>query len=253
MLRRLLALNLLLLGSAAADESKSSPAVAPQEVRIDSDGRELRVTLVVFPSKDFQVRVIDNAAAGDKSRFTTLADAMKAFNCVAGCNGGFFERHPFSPVGLMISDGQRSGRFDPASWMKGLLVVRRGNLATLESAKSFEDSPGITDLIQTGPWLVQAGQSESDSSRTQLAKRTFICHNGQGIWAVGASDPCTLHELARLLKGPEISTVIDIQYALNFDGGPSTGLWVKGSPDNFYLQERWTVRNYVGIFPRALK
>jgi Phosphodiester glycosidase len=252
MLRRILVLTLLGLGPAIADEHNSSPTIGLQELLVDSSGRGLRVSLAIFASKDFVVRVIDNLAEGDQPKFTNLADAMKACRCVAGCNGGFFERHPFSSVGLMISDGQRFGRFDPASWMKGLVVVRGGR-ATLESAESFQDSPGITELIQTGPWLVQAGRSESDSSRTQLARRTFICHNGHGLWAIGASDPCTLHELAKLLKGPEISAVLEVQSALNFDGGPSTGLWVEGSSDNFYLPERWPVRNYLGIAPRAIK
>lgn len=249
--RRLLLLGLLLVGSAAAESSPSSSPVL-QDVRVDLGDRSLRVSLVVFSSKDFLIRVIDNAAEGDKARFSTLAGAMEAAGCIAGCNGGFFERHPFSPVGLMTSDGQRAGRFDPDSWMKGLLVVR-GNAATLESTETFKDSPDITQLIQTGPWLVRSSQSELDSSRTQMARRTFICRDDKGTWAIGASDPCTLHELAALLKSPGITAVLTVHEALNLDGGPSTGLWLKRSAGNFYLPERWPVRNYLGLSPRIIK
>ena len=247
MLRRLLVLCLLAFGSAAADES---PAVTVREVPVESAGRSLRVSLLVFPGKDFRIRVIDNAAGDDKARFQTVAEAMKSLGCLAGCNGGFFERKPFAPVGLMISHGQRSGRFDPESWMKGLLVVR-GKVATLESTAAFTDTPDITELIQSGPWLVRAGQSETDNSRTQLAKRTFICHDSHGTWAIGASERCSLSELAAALRSAVVTTVLDIQFALNLDGGPSTGLWLRRSEGNYYLPERWPVRNYVGIVPSS--
>ncbi len=249
MLRGLLSLSLLVLGSAAASEDRPAISPALQQVLVNSGGRSLWISLLVFPGKDFSIRVIDNAAGDDQPRFTTLAEAMQALGGVAGANGGFFNRHPFSPVGGMISGSRRASAVDPNSWMKGLLVVRAGQPA-LESVESFQDSADITELLQSGPWLVRAGRAESDSSRTQIAPRTFVCHDGHGTWALGASERCTLLELATLLKSTEITAVMDIQEALNFDGGPSTGLWLMRSSDTFYLPEKWPVRNYIGIFPQ---
>jgi hypothetical protein len=177
---------------------------------------------------------------------------MESYHCVAGCNGGFFERRPFTPVGGMISEGRRLSAVDPKNWMKGLLVVRAGH-ATLESSEKFQDAAEVTDLLQSGTWLVRDGKSETDSSRTQIARRTFVCSNGKGTWAIGASERCTLHELATILKSAEVTAVLDIQIALNFDGGPSTGLWLRQSPDNFYLPEKWAVRNYIGVSRRPAK
>jgi len=228
----------------------AAPAIVKRDVSVESGDRSFRLSLLIFSAQDFQVRVFDNAAGNDKARFQTVAEAMESLGCLAGCNGGFFERKPFAPVGLMISHGQRSGRFDPESWMKGLLVVR-GKVATLESTAAFTDTPDITELIQSGPWLVRAGQSETDNSRTQLAKRTFICHDSHGTWAIGASERCSLSELAAALRSAVVTTVLDIQFALNLDGGPSTGLWLRRSEGNYYLPERWPVRNYVGIVPSS--
>jgi len=248
MIRALLISTLLMIATAVVADEPSAPAIVLREVSVDSGGRSLRISLLVFPGKDFRIRVIDNAAGDDQPRFLTLGQAMEKVDSLAGCNGGFFERKPFSPVGFMISAGQRTGQFDPASWMKGLLVVR-GATATLESTATFQDTPDVTELIQTGPWLVRSGLAELDDSRTQLAKRTFIGHDAHGTWVIGASERCTLRELAVALKNAEVTAVLDLQFALNFDGGPSTGLWLKGTSRNFYLPERWPVRNFVAIFP----
>ena len=196
------------------------------------------------------MRVIDNAEANDSTRFLNLASAMESNGCVAGCNGGFFIRKPFAPVGGMISESRQTSVVDSSSWMKGLFVVQNGQPALMPT-DSFQPKTDITDLLQSGTWLVRAGQSEIDSSRPQVARRTFICHDGKGVWAIGASERCTLLELATILKSPETTTILDIQEALNFDGGPSTGLWLKRDTGNFYLPEKWPVRNYIGISPRS--
>ena len=250
MLRRFLILSLLIVGSAVSAEAPPTAAIALHEVTVEVAGRGLRISLLVFTARDFRIQVVDNAATNDQARFQTVEEAMVSLGGVAGCNGGFFERKPFTPVGFMVSGGQRSGRFDPDSWMKGLLVVR-GTAASLESTTSFTYSPDVTELIQSGPWLVRFRQAEDDNSRTQPARRTFICHDGRGTWAIGASERCTLLELARALKRAEVTAVLDIHSALNLDGGPSTGLWLRGTTGNFYLPERWPVRNYIGIYPAS--
>lgn len=231
-----------------ADEPKQSPGIMLKEVSVTQAAGQTSVTLVVFSEREFTIRVIDNAGKNDAAKFPTLAKAMEFHNCIAGCNGGFFDRHPFSPVGGMISAGRRTSAVDPNIWMKGLLVVRGGH-PTLELSESFQDKPEVTELLQSGTWLVRAGVSETDSSRNQIARRTFICHDGKGTWAIGASERCTLHELATILKSPEVTAILNIQEALNFDGGPSTGLWLKQATSNFYLPEKWAVRNFIGIFP----
>lgn len=242
----LIALLGLVVGDGQADEST---AIIPlQQVSVDAGGRKVLLRLAVFSSRNFSIRIIDNVAPGDQCKFATLVGVMEEFGGAAGCNGGFFERHPFHPVGLMRSDGRQTGTLDRTSWMKGLLVLR-GNEAALESTVTFEDASTITQLLQAGPWLVQGGKA-ADNKQGPLSRRTFICYDGRGNWALGASDPCSLGELAALLRDPAVTAIIDIQDALNMDGGPSTGLWIKGAQDNFYLPERWTVANYLGVFPR---
>ena len=42
--------------------------------------------------------------------------------------------------------------------------------------------------------------------------------------------------------------MVKVSDALNLDGGPSTGLWVKDV--RFYQREKWTVQNYLGVVTR---
>lgn len=73
---------------------------------------------------------------------------------VAGVNGGFLKVKEFEPRGLHISNGERTGAFENDRWIKGVIQVRDGQLSLLHR-DDFEDSEAITQLIQTGPWLVR--------------------------------------------------------------------------------------------------
>jgi hypothetical protein len=234
----------------AAESGAPASGVVLKEVQVSSGDHPVHLSLATFSDRDFRIRVIDNARADGTPKFTALPEAMASNGCFAGCNGGFFNRQPFDPVGGMTSDSRQVSPVDRSNWMKGLLVVR-ASIPALVSIDAFQDSANVTDLLQSGTWLVREGRSEIENSEGRTARRTFVCHNGKGTWGLGAADPCSLHELAALLRSSEVTALLDIQFALNLDGGPSTGLWVKGFPTDFYLRERWSVRNYVGIIRRG--
>lgn len=238
-------------GTSFGDEAQLNAITAFHEVTFDRSEKKIHISLAVFAEKQFDLRVISNAGINDNPRFESLEKAMSSLGCVAGCNGGFFNRHPFEPVGLLLTDGQSAGKFDPASWMSGLLVIRRDRIS-LEPANSYTSPPtDAVSVLQSGSWLVQDGHSEMTMDNRRLAPRTFICHDGHGLWAIGASEECTLHELATALRGSALIKILDVKYALNLDGGPSTGLWVKIKGGAIvYLREQWPVRDYVGIIPK---
>lgn len=216
-----------------------------------TEDRSVRLWLTIFPADEFRLRVIDNSTAAGKARYFDLAEATKAEGGLAGINGGFFDRDPFAPVGLMMSDGQRTGTFNPKSWMRGLLVIRADGAPTLENIASFSpESTDLVGLLQSGPWLVRDGQAETDNRRSPVAKRTFIGHDGDGRWFFGLCDSCSLHELATLLRGPEVRAIIDVHAALNLDGGPSSALWATDGSRVFSRQESWSVRNFVIAVPK---
>ena len=220
------------------------PELSVRSISFQGGGRVVQVWLTVFHQEHHSLRVIDNAAPGRPYRYADLALAMRSEGCVAGCNGSFFERHPFKPAGYMISDGVPTGSFNPRSWMRGLIVVRDGVLS-LEATDDFKTGvPGISQLLQSGPWLVRSGRAVADKNPLQAA-RTFVGTDGKGVWFIGMSDDCSLHDLGEFLAGDAMRTVVDVRDALNLDGGPSTGFWVRGA--RYYYREKWTVRNYIGL------
>src|SRR4051812_17138329 len=81
-------------------ESAGNPAL--HEVQVAVANRVINLSLVVFAERNFLFHVINNAGDNDTAKYPDLATAMKANGCAAGCNGGFFSRKPFAPVGGMI-------------------------------------------------------------------------------------------------------------------------------------------------------
>jgi uncharacterized protein YigE (DUF2233 family) len=242
------ALLILFLVFGTATFAKEASALSVKSLSFQGNRRVVQMWLTTFDADRHALRVIDNTAPGQPYRYADLALAMRGEGCVAGCNGGFFDRSPFVPSGYLISDGRVSGVFKPTSWMKGMLVVRKGGLS-LEAIDGFK--PGdveVTQLLQSGPWLVRAGVAEKDNNNTLQAPRTFVGTDGNGVWFIGATDDCTLQELSDFLVSGKVRDEVKVREALNLDGGPSTGLWVKDA--RFYQREKWTVQNYLGVVAR---
>jgi hypothetical protein len=243
-----LALIFALTSISFGGEEKVGSTVALKEIIFVRDERAVRVSFAVFSEKDHALRIISNAGPNDVPKYVSLEKAMESAGCVAGCNGGFFNRVPFEPVGFLLADGQRAGKFDPKSWMAGLVVIRRDRI-TLEPASAYTAPPAdAIGILQSGCWLVQDGRSETALDAQRLAQRTFIGHDGEGQWAIGASEPCTLQELANALRSERFTAILDTKFALNLDGGPSTGLWLKHADGTkTYWREQWAVRDFVGV------
>jgi hypothetical protein len=215
-----------------------------------SDGRQVTTHLAFFVSRAFRLEVID-LGAGPESAYPTLGDAFRAEGCVAGVNGGFF--HPdWRPAGLMISGGRRINRLENAKLLSGV-VYSDGRGIHLVRRAQFQDRPGIAALLQTGPYLVELGETVQGLSAADPRRRTFIASDGRGRWVLGATlTPLTLAELADCLASPGALTAWGIDQAINLDGGSSTGFFFDGrsgaAPVTLHPQKR--VRNLLGIAPR---
>jgi hypothetical protein len=149
----------------------------------------------------------------------------------------------------MIADGRSFGTFDANSWMNGLIVFREAGWS-IEATPSLRDRSGISALLQTGPWLVRNGIPATGLDPQRRAARTVMGRDDHGRWALGVVGACSLDELTELLRARSVVNEFDFQQALNLDGGPSSGLWVKSAPRDFYLREGWPVRNYLGVVRR---
>ena len=201
--------------------------------------RPVLLHLVFFDSKSCGLEVIDHPFADG----TDLAAAMRAHDCLAGVNGNYFQPDR-TPLGLVISNGRLLHPLQKARLLSGLLVVTPGRVSLLRAAE-YRPNAWITQALQAGPFLIDHGKAVPGLESQREAERTAFLSDGRDHCALLVSAPVTLAELSQILGTPGIVGELKIQRALNFDGGSSSGLWVKDPP--FYLPEISAVRNYLGV------
>lgn len=215
-----------------------------------SDGKVVTAYLAFFTSRQFRLEVVD-LGDGPLAADPTLDEAFRSADCVAGVNGGFF--HPdWRPLGLTISRGERLNRFETAKLLSGVVYSDDRGTHILRRAL-FRDHPGITALLQSGPYLVEDGRIVHGLSASRPHRRTFIATDWQGHWVMGATlAPITLAELAAVLVSPGALTSWPVDRALNLDGGSSTGFFFdRGANMPPVTLQPWSrVRNLLGIVPR---
>lgn len=206
-------------------------------------------TVVRFDASLCTLRVIDQL---ERSSAVSLAQAMPHHNAIAGVNGGFFTP-AFEPLGLTVSQGKRSGVWQKSSLLGGVLLVRKGRPLLLWRDE-FQDSPGITEMLQAGPRLVNNGTPVTGLEERSHRSRTFIATDSKGHWLMGICEYTTLAGLARLLVVPGLIPGMEIARALNFDGGKSTAFWARTPGGEVHSEPEFTrVRNFVAILPRSLQ
>jgi hypothetical protein len=206
-----------------------------------------KLTLVFF---DESQRVVQVAANTTKKGARAVRDIAAQAGAIAACNGGYFEPPKMLPSGLEIAGGVRTGTLDLAMPFGGTFLVEGGKGSIIASEK-FVDHPGISDLIQCCPRLVESGLPIKGIGGENLAQRTFVLTDGKGRWAIGVSGNIGLPGLASILCNPKILSELQVQSALNLDGGPSTALWCKhASGGQTSSPETWKVRNVILISPR---
>ncbi len=209
-------------------------------------GEDVDFSVVQFSSSRCELRVIDQP---ERSSARDLGTVMQGTTAVAGINAGFFTPE-FTPLGLVISGGRRTGEWMRSTLLGGAVMVRNGKLLLLWRDE-VGGSQGVTQLVQAGPRLVNHGAPVAGLEANKQRARSFIATDGDGRWIIGTAAYTSLAELAHLLSQKDFLPGFSVHRALNFDGGKSTGFWVR-KPDGtaHYDREFATVRNFVGIFPR---
>ena len=214
----------------------------------ESGGTEAVVDLVHFDAADAGLRVVDQGTDGEQR----LAGAMTAVGAIAGINGGYF--HPDrQPLGLVMSGGVTIHPEERARLLSGVLLVFANGSMKLQRVSEPRAKPDVREALQAGPFLVDAGRPVTGLENTRAARRSVLATDGAGRWAILTINRATLAEAASLLATLGIlGDGIQIQRALNLDGGSSTGLWVKGEGGAAprYTAEFGAVRNFLGVFPR---
>ncbi len=223
-----------------------------KKVAASSNGEKVTLTLVEFSSKKFTLRVVDQGNNKEARNFANLRDAMEKTGCVAGLNGGFFGVD-FLPLGAVYENGKmiasyvdssRKGLASGVIWSgaSGINIVRR---------QDFKAGQNVQQAIQTGPMLIFGSAIVPGLSKEKPRPRSFVLTDWKGTWMLGTSNSISLAGLAEVLDSSDVFKEMNVNRAINLDGGSSTGFYLKQTDGKvIYYTEYALVRNFLGITPR---
>lgn len=150
-----------------------------------------------------------------------LDDASEA---VAVMNGVYF-REDDTPAGFLTSHGTTIGknRFDLD---KSALIELAPQVRILDTATDKTDFLSFTEAAQSYPLLVRNGIIALSPGSQLVARRSILGLDAAGNVYLGIiSDwPVTLYDLSHIL----LATGVPWTNVINLDGGPSSGLAVRG-------------------------
>jgi len=158
----------------------------------------------------------------------TLARWQEEMNALLVMNGGYYsiDNESYFPDGLTIVNGAARGRSFGGS--AGMLAIHDGGAEIRWLAqRPYQPSEPLRAALQSFPVLVEPGgrlgfgpERESHAS----ARRTVIAQDRSGriLFIIAPQGYFTLHQLSVYLTESEL----DLDSALNLDGGGSTGILV---------------------------
>lgn len=146
-------------------------------------------------------------------------------------NAGYFTPEN-QALGLIVSDGIARGRsYDDFA---GMLAVTADGQTTVRWLRTSPLTPGenLAQAVQSFPVLVKPGGVMGfppDADEGQRSRRTIVGQDTAGriLLLVSPEFRFSLHELAVWLAQSDL----ELDIALNLDGGTSTGLWISDHDD----------------------
>lgn len=183
------------------------------------DQRRADFSILRLDPKAYRIRV-----AYDSAQPGRISDWAAAVKPIALINGGYFDAKK-KATALVIFDGISVG----ASYegFGGMVVVNAAGEFELRSLRQqpYNPSEQLQQAMQSSPMLIQPGGVVPDLDvDDKRSRRTVIARDTGGHILLMVSDfpVLTLKELAILLKQSDL----DLDAALNLDGGRSTGMYV---------------------------
>lgn len=197
-------------------------------VRLAIGAQSGELAILRLDPSAYRIRVAyDVASPGHISEW---ASAVKP---VAVINGGYFDEAKRATA-LVIFDGIVRG----ASYegFGGMVVVNSEGNFELRSLRQqpYDPAEPLQQAMQSSPMLIQPGGALSDIEADEdRSRRTVIARDTAGrILLITCNWPAfTLKELATLLKESDL----ELDAALNLDGGRSTGMYLKTPALQFML------------------
>jgi hypothetical protein len=202
----------------------SAPGLERRRIRIDNDQNQHIESLYMWRLDQSRFRL----DVGYHETPQSLESWQKETNAFLVVNGGYFrtENEKHFPDGLTIANGQAFGSSYES--FAGMLVIREeGAELRWLAQKPYDPKEPILAGLQSFPLLVKPGGElgfPAQSEDNLQARRTAIAQDKDGriLFMVTPRGRFTLHQLSVYLTESDL----DLDIALNLDGGPSTGILV---------------------------
>ncbi len=186
-----------------------------------------RLSLVRLDPGRVRLRVIYQPA--HPRRVSEWAAALP--DALVVVNAGYYDPD-MQAAGLIISDGIPSGH--SYGDFAGMLAVSPSGQVSVRwlRTRPFNPDEGLAQAVQSFPVLVKPGGVMGfppDADEGQRSRRTVVAQDRARriILLVSPLPRFSLHELAVWLTASDL----ELDIAMNLDGGTSSGLWVSGQGD----------------------
>lgn len=199
-----------------------------RRMRVTLEGGAVeRVTVVRLDPAQVRFRVLYTPGEGRRVSewVSTLEGAGESPLLVV--NGGYFTPE-YTATGLLVSSGRVYGT--SYAGFGGMFAVLPGGRVEIRwlVARPHDPTEVLVEAVQSFPVLVRPGgvlgfPPDADDGRT--ARRTVVAQDRRGrvLFIVAQDGFFSLHALARWL----LESDLDLDVALNLDGGQSTGLYFR--------------------------
>ena len=184
------------------------------------------------------------ALAAEEKVLITTSDFGKRDTAIAAVNGNFFDVKDGGSVDFVKVKGKivNTSRLDKngvrARHQQAAVVIKNGKIEILkwDGTPDWENKISASDVLLNGPLLTINNEDQNlDTTAFNRLRHPRTClgikQNGKVILVTvdGRNDLAagmSLFELTKLMHW------LGCESAINFDGGGSTTLWVKGFPEN---------------------
>jgi hypothetical protein len=201
------------------------PGIELRQIRVDTDAgaegaERLLIIRIASPSAHFRVHY-------DPTTPRPISAWARHLQPLIVVNGSYFTPEN-ETVGLLISSGQVWGT--PYGDFAGLFAVRDDGEVSIRWLRDrpYDPAEPLREALQSFPVLVKPGgvmgfPADADDGRP--ARRTVVGQDRQKrvLFIVAPRGYLGLHQLACFL----VESDLDLDVALNLDGGLSTGIWLR--------------------------
>jgi uncharacterized protein YigE (DUF2233 family) len=222
------------------DWQSIAPGVEYRELKIEQGDRSDRLRLARIDPAQTRLRVLY-----DPDRPRRVSEWLAQSNALVAVNGNFFDPQNHA-LGMVIEDGQRRDGVVYEGF-GGMFAVSGDEVRVRWNVQEPYNGEPLTYALQNFPMLVLPGGSPNvdidDDGRASLRTAVGQDRSGRIVFVVSPTPIFTLTEFSQWLAASDL----DLNVALNLDGGTSSGLVLRSGNRNLGVDSWVQVPNVIVV------